>query len=500
MPQISQRAVQMPASPIRKLVPLAEAAAARGTKIYHLNIGQPDLPTPEVGLQALKHIDRKVLEYSPSDGYRSLREKLVSYYEQYQIKLTPDEIIVTAGGSEAVLFAFMTCLNPGDEIIVPEPAYANYMAFAVSAGAVIRPVVSTIDNGFALPPVEEFERLINSRTRGILICNPNNPTGYLYTRREMERIRDLVRKYDLFLFSDEVYREFIYTGSPYVSACHLEGIEQNVVLIDSVSKRYSECGIRIGALITKNRELRNAVMKFCQARLSPPLIGQIVAEASIDAPRSYSMEVYEEYIERRKCLIDGLNRIPGVYSPIPMGGVLHRGAPAGRGQRRLLRLVPARIQLRGSDRDARPGVGLLLRPCLRPQRGPHCLCPQEGGARTGTRRAAEGPRSLQQPGKIGTRTRYTPAAFAPCGIGPASPAPDPDPVPVRSRSRSRDARFRDARFRRHTPPRDTPPGDTPPLQGQSPAAYILCGIRTEVRMPLFRRRVQAPAISAKAMP
>ena len=319
MPQISRRAVQMPASPIRKLVPLAEAAAARGTKIYHLNIGQPDLPTPEVGLQALKHIDRKVLEYSPSDGYRSLREQLVSYYEQYQIKLTPDEIIVTAGGSEAVLFAFMTCLNPGDEIIVPEPAYANYMAFAVSAGAVIRPVVSTIDNGFALPPVEEFERLINSRTRGILFRHPHIPTCSLHPRREMERIRDLVRKYDLFLFSDEVYREFIYTGSPYISACHLEGIEQNVVLIDSVSKRYSECGIRIGALITKNRELRNAVMKFCQARLSPPLIGQIVAEASIDAPRSYSMEVYEEYIERRKCLIDGLNRIPGVYSPIPMG-------------------------------------------------------------------------------------------------------------------------------------------------------------------------------------
>lgn len=319
MPQISQRAVQMPASPIRKLVPLAEAAAARGTKIYHLNIGQPDLPTPEVGLQALKHIDRKVLEYSPSDGYRSLREKLVSYYEQYQIKLTPDEIIVTAGGSEAVLFAFMTCLNPGDEIIVPEPAYANYMAFAVSAGAVIRPVVSTIDNGFALPPVEEFERLINSRTRGILICNPNNPTGYLYTRREMNQIRDLVKKYDLYLFSDEVYREYIYTGSPYISACHLEGIEQNVVLIDSVSKRYSECGIRIGALITKNADVRRAVMKFCQARLSPPLIGQIAAEASLDAPEDYMRGVYDEYVERRKCLIDGLNRIPGVYSPIPMG-------------------------------------------------------------------------------------------------------------------------------------------------------------------------------------
>ena len=260
-----------------------------------------------------------MLEYSPSDGYRSLREKLVTYYEQYQIKLSPEEIIVTTGGSEAVLFAFMSCLNPGDEIIVPEPAYANYMAFAISAGAVIRPVVASIENGFALPPIEEFEKLINDRTRGILICNPNNPTGYLYTRKEMERIRDLVKKYDLFLFSDEVYREFIYTGSPYISACHLEGVEQNVVLIDSVSKRYSECGIRIGALITKNKKLRDAVMKFCQARLSPPLIGQIVAEASIDAPRSYSTEVYEEYIERRKCLIDGLNRIPGVYSPIPMG-------------------------------------------------------------------------------------------------------------------------------------------------------------------------------------
>ena len=266
MPEISLRAEQMPASPIRKLVPLADAARARGTKIYHLNIGQPDLPSPKEGLESLKHIDRKVLEYSPSDGYRSLREKLVTYYEQYQIKLSPEEIIVTTGGSEAVLFAFMSCLNPGDEIIVPEPAYANYMAFAISAGAVIRPVVASIENGFALPPIEEFEKLINDRTRGILICNPNNPTGYLYTRREMNRIRDMVKKYDLFLFSDEVYREFIYTGSPYISACHLEGIEQNVVLIDSVSKRYSECGIRIGALITKNKTLRNAVMKFCQAR------------------------------------------------------------------------------------------------------------------------------------------------------------------------------------------------------------------------------------------
>ena len=319
MPRISERAVEMPESPIRKLVPLADAAKKRGTKIYHLNIGQPDLPTPQVGLDALKTIDRTVLEYSPSDGYRSLREKLVGYYDQYQIKLSADDIIITTGGSEAVLFAFMSCLNPGDEIIVPEPAYANYMAFAISAGAVIRTVSTSIEEGFSLPKVEQFEELINERTRGILICNPNNPTGYLYTRKEMYRIRDMVKKYDLFLFSDEVYREFIYTGSPYISACHLEGIEDHVVLIDSVSKRYSECGIRIGALITKNRELRDAVMKFCQARLSPPLLGQIVAEASMDAPRSYMIRTYEEYIERRNCLIDGLNKLPDVYSPIPMG-------------------------------------------------------------------------------------------------------------------------------------------------------------------------------------
>ena len=319
MPNISERAVKMPASPIRKLGPLADEARARGTKIYHLNIGQPDLPTPQEGLDALKKIDRQLLEYSPSDGFLSLREKLVGYYDQYQIKLSAEDIIITTGGSEAVLFAFMSCLNPGDEIIIPEPAYANYMAFAISAGAIIRTVSTSIEEGFALPKVEQFEELINERTRGILICNPNNPTGYLYTRKEMNRIRDLVKKYDLFLFSDEVYREYIYTGSPYISACHLEGIEENVVLIDSVSKRYSECGIRIGALITKNRTLRNAVMKFCQARLSPPLIGQIVAEASMDASRSYMIHTYEEYIERRNCLVDGLNKIPGVYSPIPMG-------------------------------------------------------------------------------------------------------------------------------------------------------------------------------------
>lgn len=309
----------MPASPIRKLAPLSYAAEERGVKIYKLNIGQPDLPTPQKALDALKNIDRTTLEYSPSQGYKSLRTALVSYYDRYQIKLTPEDIIITTGGSEAVLFAFMSCLNPGDEIIVPEPAYANYMAFAVSAGAVIRTITTTIEEGFCLPKVEKFEELINERTKAILICNPNNPTGYLYTQKEMNRIRDLVQKHNLYLFSDEVYREFIYTGSPYISAMHLEGIEQNVVLIDSVSKRYSECGIRIGALITKNEAVRKTVMKFCQARLSPPLIGQIVAEASVEGTEYYSREVYEEYVERRKCLIDGVNRIPGCYTPIPMG-------------------------------------------------------------------------------------------------------------------------------------------------------------------------------------
>ena len=319
MPKISHRGHEMPSSPIRKLTPLANDAKARGIKVYHLNIGQPDLPTPQKALDALSNVRREVLEYSPSQGFLSLREKLVNYYKRFRIELTPDDIIVTTGGSEAVLFAFMACLNPGDEIIVPEPAYANYMAFAVSAGAVIKSVPSSIETGFALPPVEEFEKLITERTKAILICNPNNPTGYLYSRSEMNQIRDIVKKHDLYLFSDEVYREFIYTGSPYISACHLEGIEQNVVLIDSVSKRYSECGIRIGALVTKNAELRKTVMKFCQARLSPPLIGQIVAEASIEDTEEYSAEVYEEYVARRKCLVDGLNKIQGVYSPIPMG-------------------------------------------------------------------------------------------------------------------------------------------------------------------------------------
>ncbi len=319
MPEISARGLIVPESPIRKLAPLANAAKARGTKVYHLNIGQPDVHTPQCGLDALKKVDAKVLAYSPSQGIESYRNKLVGYYAKHNINLVPDDIIVTTGGSEALLFGFMATLNPGDEIIITEPAYANYMSFALMVGAKVRSIHTSIDNGFALPAVEEFEKLINANTRAILICNPNNPTGYLYTRREMNQIRDLVKKYDLYLFSDEVYREYIYTGSPYISAMHLEGIEQNTVLIDSVSKRYSECGIRVGALITKNAEIRKAVMKFCQARLSPPLIGQIVAEASLDAPEEYYRDVYDEYVERRKCLIDGLNRIPGVYSPIPMG-------------------------------------------------------------------------------------------------------------------------------------------------------------------------------------
>lgn len=309
----------MPASPIRRLVPLADQAKARGIKVYHLNIGQPDLPTPPQAFEALRHIDRTVLEYSPSDGLKSLKVKLKEYYSRFDIEVGADDIIVTSGGSEAVLFAFMACLDPGDEIIIPEPSYANYMAFAISAGAKIITIPSSIDNGFALPQVEEFEKLITPRTKGILICNPNNPTGYLYSMREMMQIRDLVKTHDLYLFSDEVYREFCYTGAPYISAFHLPGIENQVVLIDSVSKRYNECGIRIGAIITKDNELRRNIMKFCQARLSPPLLGQIVAEASIDTSPEYMLATYSEYLERRNFLVDGINRIPGCYSPIPMG-------------------------------------------------------------------------------------------------------------------------------------------------------------------------------------
>lgn len=352
----------MPESPIRKLAPLAVEAKKRGTKVYHLNIGQPDLPTPEVGLNALKQFKGKILEYSPSQGYQSFREKMVGYYAKYNINVTADDIIITSGGSEAILFAFMACLNPGDEIIVPEPAYANYMAFAISAGAKIRTIATTIDEGFSLPKVEKFEELINSRTRAIMICNPNNPTGYLYTRREMNQIRDLVKKYDLYLFSDEVYREYIYTGSPYISVCHLEGIEQNTVLIDSVSKRYSECGIRIGCLITKNKEIRQAVMKFCQARLSPPLLGQIVAEASLDAPEEYYRDVYDEYVERRKVLIDGLNRISGVYSPIPMGAFYTMAQLPVDDAEKFCRWCLEKFEYEGETVMMAPGAGFYTTP------------------------------------------------------------------------------------------------------------------------------------------
>ena len=319
MPKLSERSMRMPASPIRKLAPFAADAKKRGIKVYHLNIGQPDIHTPEEGLEVLKHVDRKVLEYSPSQGIPSYVEKLVGYYKRYDINLDVDDIIVTCGGSEAVQMAFMVCLNPGDEVIIPEPAYANYMGFACETGAVVRTITTHIEDGFALPPVEEFEKVINERTRAIMICNPNNPTGTLYSREELMRLRDLVKKYDLFLFADEVYREFIYSDAPYTSAMHLEGIENNVIMIDSVSKRYSECGIRIGAFITRNKEVRAAAMKLAQARLSPPLIGQLIAEASLDAPQTYHKDVYDEYIARRNCLVEGLNKIPGVFCPMPMG-------------------------------------------------------------------------------------------------------------------------------------------------------------------------------------
>ncbi len=318
-PEISHRGYEMPSSPIRKLVGAARGAEKRGNRVFRLNIGQPDVPTPPQAIEALRHIDRKVLEYSPSEGIESLRERMSGYYAKFGLDISPDEIIVTSGGSEAVLFAFMACLDPGDEIIIPEPAYANYMAFAISAGAVIKSVNAKIEDGFRLPPVEEFEALITPRTKGILICNPNNPTGYIYSEDELMKIADIVKRHNLFLFSDEVYREFCYTDQPFISAMQLPGIEENVVLIDSVSKRYNECGIRIGAIVTRHNELRANVMKFCQARLSPPLLGQIVAEASISTPEEYMKYVYDEYLRRRDFLIKRLNEIPGVYSPMPMG-------------------------------------------------------------------------------------------------------------------------------------------------------------------------------------
>ena len=317
--ELSQKAIQLPSSPIRKLVPFADQAKREGVHVYHLNIGQPDIKTPECGLDALRNIDRKILEYSPSDGYIGFRKKLVGYYAGFGINLEPDQILVTTGGSEAVLLSFMACLNPGDEIIVTEPFYANYKSFATFSGAVIKTVRTSIEDGFRLPSVEAFEEQIGPRTKAILICNPNNPTGYLYTREEMMQLRDIVKSHNLYLIADEVYREFVYTDAPYVSALHLEGLEENVILVDSVSKRFSECGIRVGCICTRNRAMRDALMKFCQARLSPPLLGQIVAEASFDAGPEYIKAVRDEYIERRNFLIEGLNRIPGVYSPMPTG-------------------------------------------------------------------------------------------------------------------------------------------------------------------------------------
>lgn len=319
MPSISERGLKLPASPIRKLAPLAAEARSRGIKVFGLNIGQPDLPTPQVGLDALKHIDRKVLEYSPSDGLPSLREKLAEYYGRFDINVKPEEVIVTNGGSEAVLFAFLATLNPGDEVIMPEPAYANYVTFAQIAGAKMIGVPASIENGFALPPVEEIEKRITPRTKAILICNPSNPTGYVFTREELEKIRDIVKKNNLWLYSDEVYREFCYSDKPVISALQLEGIEDRTILIDSVSKRYNECGIRVGNLVTHNKELHDVVMKFAQARLSPPLLGQIVAEKSIDVELQYLIDSIGEYRRRRDFLVNGLNEIPGVYSAMPMG-------------------------------------------------------------------------------------------------------------------------------------------------------------------------------------
>jgi aspartate aminotransferase len=319
MPTISNRGINMPASPIRRLVPYAESAKERGVKVYHLNIGQPDIKTPELAMQAIHNVDMKVVEYSHSAGILSYRKKLAASYRKIGIDVDHNEMLITTGGSEAFVFAFLCCFDPGDEIIIPEPFYANYSAFAAMAGLTVKTLTASIENGFALPPIEEFEKLISPKTRGVIICNPNNPTGYLYSQDEMNKLRDLVAKYDLFFFSDEVYREFCYDGKKHISAMHLKGIEQNVVMVDSVSKRYSECGVRIGALVTKNKGVIQAALKYGQARLSPPTFGQIAAEASLDTPDIYFKEVYDEYTLRRNFLVEGLNKISGVFSPMPKG-------------------------------------------------------------------------------------------------------------------------------------------------------------------------------------
>jgi aspartate aminotransferase len=309
----------MPASPIRKLVPFAEAAKKKGTKIYHLNIGQPDIETPASFLDAVKNSNLKIVEYSHSAGNESYRRKLCDYYRSFSINIDHTEVMITTGGSEAIEITMLTCFNPGDEIIIPEPFYANYNGFSRAADVVVKPVRSYIETAFALPPIDEFEKAITPKTRGIMICNPGNPTGYLYTRKELEALRDLVKKHDLFLLSDEVYREFCYDGNSYVSVMHLEGIENNVILLDSISKRYSACGARIGAMISKNKEVMSAALKFAQARLSPPTYGQIGAEAALDTPKSYFDNVKKEYESRRNFLIDSLNKIPGVFCPKPSG-------------------------------------------------------------------------------------------------------------------------------------------------------------------------------------
>ncbi|MCT4615173.1 MAG: pyridoxal phosphate-dependent aminotransferase [Marinifilaceae bacterium] len=319
MPQISNKGKLMPESPIRKLVPFAEAAKSKGRKVYHLNIGQPDIKTPEVAMEAIRNCQEKVIEYSHSAGNLSYRKKLAAYYRNIGIDVTEDDMLITTGGSEAITFALMTCLNPGEEIIIPEPFYANYNGFAISAGVEVKPITSSINNDFALPEIEEFEKLITDKTKAIVICNPNNPTGYLYSKEELNKLRELVIKHDLYLFSDEVYREFCYGGEEHFSAMNLEGLENNVIMMDSVSKRYSECGVRIGAMITKNKEVINAAMKFAQARLCPPGFGQIAAEASLETPKEYFDEVYNEYIERRDFVVEALNNMEGVYCPTPKG-------------------------------------------------------------------------------------------------------------------------------------------------------------------------------------
>ena len=319
MPKISDRGQTMPSSPIRKLVPFAEAAKKKGRKVYHLNIGQPDIPTPQVALDAVHNCDLKVIEYSHSAGNESYRKALAGYYKGIGIDVNSDQIIVTTGGSEAITMAFMACLNPGDEVIIPEPFYANYSSFALQAGAVVKPIVASIKNDFALPDIAEFERIITPKTKGIVICNPNNPTGYLYSEEELRRLAAIVKKYDLYVFSDEVYREFCYDGNTHFSAMQLEGLENNVILIDSVSKRYSMCGVRIGALITRNRDVYTTAMKFAQARLSPPSFGQVAGEAAVSTPESYFNEVYNEYIARRNFMVEALNRMEGVYCPKPKG-------------------------------------------------------------------------------------------------------------------------------------------------------------------------------------